>query len=119
MPSLVINVNPFSAFNVARLPEIRFGSGVFDDLPELIEGYGRQVLLVTGSRSLQQTPRWQNLIDALAHKGIAWQQVIVDGEPSPELVDDAVARITPASRTPSSASAAAAYWMPPRPSPAC
>lgn len=90
MPSLVTNVNPFSAFNVARLPEIRFGSGVFDDLPELIEGYGQQVLLVTGSRSLQQTPRWQSLLDALAHKGIDWRHVVVDGEPSPELVDDAV-----------------------------
>jgi alcohol dehydrogenase len=83
-------VNPFKAFQVARLPEIRFGSGVFDDLPEVLSRYGRQALLVTGSRSLQQSPRWQRLTDALNEADITWQQVRVEGEPSPELVDQAV-----------------------------
>ncbi len=83
-------MNPFKAFQIARLPEIRFGSGVFDELPEILARYGRQALLVTGSRSLQQSPRWQRLIDALAKADITWQQVRVDGEPSPELVDQAV-----------------------------
>ena len=83
-------MNPFNTFQVARLPEIRFGSGAIDDLPEVLAGYGRNLLLVTGSRSLQQTPRWPQLLAALAQAGWAWQQVTVDGEPSPELVDDAV-----------------------------
>ena len=83
-------MNPFKSFQIARLPEIRFGSGVFDELPEVLARYGRQVLLVTGSRSLQQSPRWQRLIDALAKADLTWQQVRVDGEPSPELVDQAV-----------------------------
>ena len=83
-------MNPYKAFQVARLPEIRFGSGTFDDIPDVLAGYGREVLLVTGRRSLQDTPRWQHLIDALAAGGIRWRQVTVDGEPSPELVDDAV-----------------------------
>ena len=83
-------MNPYNAFQVARLPEIRFGSGTFDDIPDVLAGYGREVLLVTGRRSLQNTPRWQHLIDALATAGIRWRQVNVDGEPSPELVDDAV-----------------------------
>jgi alcohol dehydrogenase len=83
-------VNPFKAFQVARLPEIRFGSGVIDDLPEILHRYGRQALLVTGQRSLQQTPRWQRLLDALNQADINWQLVRVDGEPSPELVDEAV-----------------------------
>ena len=83
-------MNPYNAFQVARLPEIRFGSGTFDDIPDVLAAYGREVLLVTGRRSLQNTPRWQHLIDALATAGIRWRQVNVDGEPSPELVDDAV-----------------------------
>ncbi len=83
-------MNPFKAFQVARLPEIRFGSGVIDDLPEILHRYGRQALLVTGQRSLQQTPRWQRLLDALNQADINWQLVRVDGEPSPELVDEAV-----------------------------
>jgi len=83
-------VNPFKDFQVARLPEIRFGSGTFDDIPEVLAGYGSQVLLVTGHRSLQASPRWPRLLDALAEVGLHWRQVTVDGEPSPELVDDAV-----------------------------
>ena len=83
-------MNPFNTFQVARLPEIRFGSGAIDYLPEVLAVYGRNLLLVTGSRSLQQTPRGPQLLAALAQAGWAWQQVTVDGEPSPELVDDAV-----------------------------
>ena len=89
-PSNNTDVNPFKAFQVARLPEIRFGSGTFDELPGLIADYGPRALLVTGSRSLQSTPRWQRLIDSLAESGVQWRQVVVDGEPSPALVDDAV-----------------------------
>jgi alcohol dehydrogenase class IV len=83
-------MNPYHNFQVARLPEIRFGNGSFDALPEILAGYGRNLLLVTGSRSLQLTPRWSWLVAALERAGLDWRQVRVDGEPSPELVDDAV-----------------------------
>jgi len=83
-------VNPFKAFQVARLPEIRFGSGVIDQLPEILSRYGGQTLLVTGQSSLQQTPRWQRLLDALSQAGISWQRVRIDDEPSPEVIDVAV-----------------------------
>jgi alcohol dehydrogenase len=88
----VFAVNPFKAFQVARLPEIRFGNGVLDQLPEILAQYGRHALLVTGQRSLQQTARWQRLLDALLDAGIGWQQIRVEDEPSPELVDKAVGR---------------------------
>ena len=84
-------MNPYKAFQVARLPEIRFGSGTFDELPAALATYGSHVLLVTGQHSLQATPRWPRLLAALADAGIEWRQVIVAGEPSPELVDEAVA----------------------------
>ncbi len=84
-------VNPFNAFQVARLPEIRFGNGAFDDIPSVLAGYGRRVLLVTGRRSLQATPRWPRLLAALEADGLHPRWLTVDGEPSPELVDDAVA----------------------------
>jgi alcohol dehydrogenase len=83
-------LNPFKAFQVARLPEIRFGSGVLDQLPSILSRYGGKVLLVTGRTSLQQTPRWQRLLDALEAADIHWQLARVDGEPSPELVDETV-----------------------------
>lgn len=83
-------MNPYAAFQVARLPEIRFGSGTLDQLPTILASYGKQVLLVTGARSLQSTPRWPRLLDALADAGLEWRHVVVDGEPSPERVDEAV-----------------------------
>ena len=85
-------MNPFKAFQIARLPEIRFGTGVFDQLPETLARYGRHALLVTGRQSLQQTPRWQRLLDALQDAGIDWKQTRIEDEPSPELVDETVAR---------------------------
>ena len=89
-------MNPFEAFEVARLPEIHFGSGTFDRLPEFLRRYGHSALLVTGSASLQRTPRWQRLLDALDAAGIRWQRVAVSGEPTPELVDAAVDRFAAA-----------------------
>ena len=84
-------MNPYKAFQVARLPEIRFGSGTLDELPAILASYGSRVLLVTGRQSLQATPRWPRLLDALREARLSWEQIIVSGEPSPELVDEAVA----------------------------
>jgi alcohol dehydrogenase len=82
---------PFNAFNVARLPEIRFGTGTIDQLPEVLVAYGRKVLLVTGRGSFINTPHWPALQQALESRGIGWHRVAVADEPSPQLVDDAVA----------------------------
>ncbi len=84
-------MNPFHAFHVARLPEIRFGSGTLDQLPDVLAAYGTQVLLVTGRRSLQDSPRWQRLLSGLQAGGFDWRHVTVDDEPSPDLVDEIVA----------------------------
>jgi alcohol dehydrogenase len=86
-----LNVLPLNAFSVARLPEIRFGRGVFEELPDRVAAVGRRALLVTGRQSLQATPRWVGLLDGLAARDVDWAHVVVDGEPSPELVDEAVA----------------------------
>ena len=84
-------MNPFHAFHVARLPEIRFGSGTLDQLPDVLAAYGNQVLLVTGRRSLQDSPRWQRLLSGLQAGNLDWRHVTVDDEPSPDLVDEIVA----------------------------
>lgn len=86
--------DPFASFHVARLPEIRFGSGRIDELPAILAGYGGPVLLVTGRQSFQNTPHWPALLDALAHRELTWHQVAITDEPSPERVDAAVAAHT-------------------------
>lgn len=80
------------AFSVARLPEVYFGAGQSAKIAEAVAQFGNKVLLVTGGRSFISTPRWRKLLSSLDACGIAWEQVQVNQEPSPELVDAAVAR---------------------------
>lgn len=79
-------------FGVARLPRIVFGAGRRSEMPALLAPFGRRALFVTGARSLQASPAWAELTTGLDAAGIEWDQLAVDGEPSPELVDDAVAK---------------------------
>lgn len=78
-------------FSVARLPRIVFGAGGLRELPEIVSGYGRRALLVTGGRSLRASGNWKLLEDGLRDAGIAWEALAVEIEPSPQLVDEAVA----------------------------
>ena len=82
----------FAPFSISRLPRISYGSGRFDEVPALAAAYGRTALLVTGKQSFCTTPRWQSLTQALADKGLRWLHFTVSGEPSPQLVDEAVSR---------------------------
>ena len=86
-------MTPFnSTFDVARLPAIHFANGAVEQLPGIIAGYHGNVLLVTGKASFLATAHWQNLTRALDQRHIRWFQFGVADEPSPQLVDDAVAR---------------------------
>ena len=80
-----------NAFALARLPRIEFGCGSRLRVPTLAAGFGSRVLLVSGARALQATPHWEQLLDGLRKQGLDWDILRVGGEPSPQLVDDAVA----------------------------
>ncbi|MEO5372839.1 MAG: iron-containing alcohol dehydrogenase [Alphaproteobacteria bacterium] len=84
---------PFSIapFGIARLPRIVFGAGTVASLPAEVTAFGRRVLLVTGARSFRSTPHWDQLRQGLAVRGVTWAELAVAGEPSPALVDQAVA----------------------------
>ncbi len=82
---------PFGAFDVSRLPRIVFGAGRIGELPAIAAGFGSRVLLVTGGRSFREGPAWAPLVDGLAAAGVSWSHLAVAGEPSPEVVDGAVA----------------------------
>jgi len=81
---------PGSFFSIARLPRIEFGNGAISRLPGICKQYGKQLLLVTGSGSIESTQQWQQLIDWLNQDGYSWSRIKIVGEPSPEVVDDAV-----------------------------
>jgi len=85
----------FSAFSISRLPRISYGSGRIADVAKLAASYGRTVLLVTGKQSFCGTPRWQALTQSLEAQGLHWLHFTVSGEPSPQLVDAAIAQFRP------------------------
>ncbi|MDD2760099.1 MAG: iron-containing alcohol dehydrogenase [Methylomonas sp.] len=82
----------FSPFAISRFPRILYGRGRIDEVPALAAGYGKTALLVTGQQSFCGSPRWQGFTQALENKGLRWLHFTVSGEPSPQLVDDAVAQ---------------------------
>ncbi|MHB1333756.1 MAG: iron-containing alcohol dehydrogenase [Sulfuriferula sp.] len=81
-----------NAFNISRLPRIIFGPGMVQQLPELAARYGKQALLVTGRNALRDSNTWSELISGLETLGMSWLDVTVETEPSPQLVDETVAR---------------------------
>ncbi|MDR2875658.1 MAG: iron-containing alcohol dehydrogenase, partial [Methylobacillus sp.] len=76
------------AFSISNLPRIIFGDGTRRQLPMLAREFGRNALLVTGKSSFLTSPAWAELRQRLADGGIAFQQVSVSGEPSPQLADE-------------------------------
>ncbi len=80
-------------FGIGRLPEIVFGEGSLDRVPELAAPLGRRLLLVTGKRSFLSSRHWPALETGLRARGLSWELLAVEGEPSPALVDGAVSRL--------------------------
>ena len=78
-------------FAVARLPRIVFGAGTVAGAAAEARAFGTRALLVTGSASLRNGPHWQPLCRSLNEHGVAFHTLSVGGEPSPDLVDGAVA----------------------------
>jgi alcohol dehydrogenase class IV len=77
-------------FQFSRLPQIWFGQGKIAVLPDLIRQYGSSVLIITGSRSFKGSVHEKKIAAALEKGGIRPFSLTVSGEPSPELVDNAV-----------------------------
>jgi alcohol dehydrogenase len=80
----------YNAFSIARLPRIEFGSGVFGKTADICASYGRRVLLVTGASSFRSTDYYKKLLTDFSALNIHCEACTVSGEPSPQLVDDAV-----------------------------
>lgn len=77
-------------FSISRLPRIEFGSGTLGKLPTIARGYGKHALLVTGADSLKNSPFWPALTTGLKAEGLSWLHLAIPGEPSPQMVDEAV-----------------------------
>ncbi len=80
-------VNPFI---FARLPLIYFGTGRLKMLVDVIRRYGNTALIVTGRRSLFESPSGKELFSEFENSSIKIHHVMVTGEPSPSTIDNAV-----------------------------
>ena len=81
-----------SAFAISSLPRVIFGDGTLKRVPELAAEFGNRALLVTGASSFRNSPHRDQLTAGLQTCGIAWETLVIAGEPSPQLVDEAAAR---------------------------
>lgn len=79
-------------FTIAALPKIVFGPGTLARLPGEIKRLGARALLVTGANSFTNSGAWARLSQELQDAGVTFEVMHVPGEPSPEMVDAAVAQ---------------------------
>ncbi|MHB8257985.1 MAG: iron-containing alcohol dehydrogenase [Acidiferrobacterales bacterium] len=78
-------------FAVSGVPNILFGEDRFAELAALAGRFGRRLLIVTGGKSFRESPQWVQLLADLRAAGLHFAEMKVDTEPSPQLVDAAVA----------------------------
>ncbi|NTU87885.1 MAG: iron-containing alcohol dehydrogenase [Chlorobiaceae bacterium] len=81
---------PLPVFSLLRLPALHFGAGSFSFLPKLVSGFGRNPMIVTGSRSLEASGRLARLFAELQRECSGFLHTTVPAEPTPELIDAAV-----------------------------
>jgi len=83
---------PDFKFSTPRQPRLVFGAGTLAGLPGEIKALADRILIVTGAKSFRNSDNWPILCDGLNDLGITWQTVTIEGEPSPDVVDNLVAR---------------------------
>jgi alcohol dehydrogenase class IV len=79
-------------FQIARVPKVIFGNGTIADLPGIAKSYGNDILLVTGTDSLNNSKQGEYLLNTFEMTGIHYHRVFIKREPSPEMIDHAVIR---------------------------
>lgn len=75
-----------------RIPEFLLAPGAIDELPARTAGYGQRILLVTGAGTLRRGGLGERLDAGLRRAGVAYETLPIEGEPSPEHVDEIVRR---------------------------
>ncbi|MBN3035284.1 MAG: iron-containing alcohol dehydrogenase [Bacteroidales bacterium] len=78
------------SFHLAPFPELHFGEGCFSKTAQIVAGLGRNVLVVTGKKFLKEAGHLNRLIAAFRELQVRQEILSVGGEPSPELIDQAV-----------------------------
>ncbi|HEX2958089.1 MAG TPA: iron-containing alcohol dehydrogenase [Chitinispirillaceae bacterium] len=79
-------------FIFQRSPKIIFGAGEIKKIGQLAAGFGKKTLIVRGRASLRQSTVWKTITQSLNEYGVTFFEYEIDGEPSPQAIDNAVER---------------------------
>jgi alcohol dehydrogenase class IV len=77
-------------FQFSRLPKIYFKRGIIAELPSFIRSYGKKIILVTGKSSFTNSVYSGRLFNEFKKNDIEYSVLSVPGEPSPEIIDNAI-----------------------------
>jgi alcohol dehydrogenase class IV len=89
-----MTIKPFDFY---RTPKLVFGPGRVKEIGQIAASYGAQVLVVTGSDSLDRSGNWERCEGSLKRASLKLHRYRFSGEPSPETVDRAVNEFAPLS----------------------
>jgi alcohol dehydrogenase class IV len=76
-------------FQFSRLPKIYFKNGIIAELPSIVQHYGNKIVLVTGKNSFLSSGQAAKLFHEFKNEGIKYYLLQVQGEPSPDIIDNA------------------------------
>ena len=79
-------------FNFTSIPPIIFGARKLNELYNIIPKFGKNVLYVIGEKSLKESGKWDEIVNAMEKKSINISIISVCGEPTPTLIDEAAAK---------------------------
>ena len=77
-------------FQFARIPKIIFKNGGIGDLAAIVRNSGKNLILVTGKNSFIRSGGKEKVLDPLGKAGMNIYQIMISGEPSPDIIDNAV-----------------------------
>jgi len=77
-------------FQFSKLPIIIFRNGIISELASIASKYGNRVFLVTGKDSFLNSLQSEKLFQSFEKIGITYEVFSFSGEPSPDLIDQAV-----------------------------
>lgn len=80
-----------SKFSFTHTPDILFGPGCLEGLPDAIQKTGGRFLLVHG-KSFEQRDYAQRILESMSRSNLKFERVIVDSEPFPELITGTVSK---------------------------
>ncbi|MCP4176237.1 MAG: iron-containing alcohol dehydrogenase [bacterium] len=76
------------SFSITGIPKLIFGNGKINSLPDILNSYGDNILLITGSSSLEKSGIYTKICNSLS--GFNVFEAFINNEPSPENIDNIV-----------------------------